>query len=476
MIDFKSINFGESDADTEALRTPLVFNQVFFDPNNYLEELWHGYRYIVRGRKGDGKTAYGAKIKLLTEKTEDYAFQRSLLNFNNTTFSNIKTYDTVGGNPYISFWKCVLLIEFVNMINEFEPFVQDENYTNLVYNLERYGFISPDNDIVTTIDKLVETNTSIEINKFIGHSRKKAQIEQISGAEGIFNAIFNIIRTLYIPHDFYYILDGLDDILNNTEFKAEIITGLIRAVDIINQKMHKQTLHVKIILLIRDDIWNLCRDPNLTKIQRDSSIRLDWSINDDVLKSNLIRLVEKRVDYVTQKENSFQDMWSEVFADKISGKDSLAYVLDNIIYRPRDILQFFIEAKKQFRNKKFSEGDIQDILRNYSTEYFIDALKDELTGFFPNSFVTKLPNILSKMGYREFYLKDFEEECNNYPEFESISKHDVLEKLFDAGYIGQHRPRENRDYTVFSYRNVRESFVAEHECIIHRGLLRALSY
>ena len=70
MIDFKSINFGESDADTEALRTPLVFNQVFFDPNNYLEELLHGYRYIVRGRKGDGKTAYGAKIKLLTEKTE----------------------------------------------------------------------------------------------------------------------------------------------------------------------------------------------------------------------------------------------------------------------------------------------------------------------------------------------------------------------------------------------------------------------
>lgn len=91
MIDFKSINFGESDADTEALRTPLDFNEVFFDPNNYLEELMRGYRYIVRGRKGDGKTAYGAKIKLLTEKTEDYAFKRSLLNFNNTTFSNIKT-------------------------------------------------------------------------------------------------------------------------------------------------------------------------------------------------------------------------------------------------------------------------------------------------------------------------------------------------------------------------------------------------
>lgn len=475
MIAFEKINFGVSDADTEAERSPEQFNESFYDPNDYLTELLHGYKYIIRGRKGDGKTAYGAKIKLDSKSGAYYAWQRSLINFNNTTFSQIKTYDGIGGNPYISFWKCVLLIEFVCMINKFEPTNQDEKYNSLVYSLNRYGFISPENDIVTTISKLVESNTSFEFKSSFGHQRKRDYEEKVSGAAGIYNAIYNTINTLYFQKDFYYIIDGLDDILHNDEFKSDIITGLIRATDMINRAFNHKTLHVKIILLIRDDIWSLCRDPNLTKIQRDSSIRLNWSINDDVLNSNLLKLVEKRVDLASGEENSLPKMLNQVFANKTAGKDTLDYVLDNIIYRPRDILQFFIEAQKYYKRRPLTEADIQSVLKNYSIDYFLDALKDELTGFFPNDFVTKLPSILSKMGSRYFYLKNFEAECNRYAEFKDISKQDVLECLFSAGYIGQHRPRANGDYTVFSYRNHKENFVVEHECILHRGLLRALS-
>ena len=458
MIKFKDINFGMSDADTEAERSPKNFSEVFFDPNNYLDELLNGYKYIIRGRKGDGKTAYGAKIALDSNYKPYYAWQRSLINFNNTTFSEIKTYGELGGNPYISFWKCVLMIEFVSMINKFEPTVQEDKYSSLVYSLHRIGFLAPDNDIVTTINRLVETNTSFELKSTFGHKRKNESEERISGAEDIYNAIFNTINTLYFNKDFYYIIDGLDDILH-----------------IINRSFSKKTLNVKIILLIRDDIWNLCRDPNLTKIQRDSSIRLNWSLDEDVYNSNLLKLVEKRVNLVAGKENSLPDLIRQVFTESFAGKNTLDYVLDNIIYRPRDILQFFVEAQKHYKHRMFNESDVQAILKNYSTDYFLDALKDELTGFFPNNFVTKLPMILSKIGSRLFYLADFEDECNKYPEFTEISKQDVLECLFSAGYIGQHRPRTNKDYTVFSYRNYNESFVAEHECILHTGLRRALS-
>lgn len=474
MIEFGKINFGESDADTEAERSPKDFSEVFFDPNNYLSELLNGYKYIIRGRKGDGKTAYGAKIKLDAESGSYYAWQRYLMNFNNDTFSKIKTYDKFGGNPYISFWKCVLLIEFVCMLNKFEPSNQDEKFNNLVYSLNRTGLITPDNDIVTTISKLVETNTSFEFKSSFGHHRKKGYDEIISGAEGIYTAIFNTINTLFFQKSFYYIIDGLDDILYNDEFKSDIITGLIRATDMINKAFYHKTLNVKIILLIRDDIWNLCRDPNLSKIQRDSSIRLEWALGDDVLNSDLLKLVEKRVMLVTKEKNSLQSLLGQLFTDTIAGKKSLDYILDNIIYRPRDILQFFIEAQKYYKHRRFTEPEIQSVLNSYSTDYFLDALKDELTGFFPNDFVTKLPMILSKMGSRLFYLHEFEEECNKYPEFKMISKRDVLESLFSAGFIGQHRPRTNRDFTVFSYRNHNESFVAEHECILHRGLMRAL--
>lgn len=474
MIAFEKINFGESDADTEAERNPKDFSEVFFDPNNHLNELLNGYRYIIRGRKGDGKTAYGAKIKLDSGHGSYYAWQRSLINFNNDTFSKIKTYDKLGGNPYISFWKCVLMIEFVCMINKFEPSNQEEKFNSLVYSLNRTGFITPHDDIVTTISKLVESDTSFEFKNTFRHQRKKDYEEKISGAEGIYSTIFDTINTLYFNKRFYYIIDGLDDILHNDEFKSDIITGLIRATDIINKAFNHKTLKVKIILLIRDDIWNLCRDPNLSKIQRDSSIRLEWSLGGDVLNSNLLKLVEKRVMLVSKENNPLQSMLGQVFTDRINGKNSLDYILDNIIYRPRDILQFFIEAQKYYQHRRFSEAEIQTVLNSYSIDYFINALKDELTGFFPNDFVTKLPIILSKMGSRLFYLQEFEEECNKYPEFKEISKQDVLESLFSAGFIGQHRPRTKRDYTVFSYRNHNESFVAEHECILHRGLLRAL--
>ena len=114
-------------------------------------------------------------------------------------------------------------------------------------------------------------------------------------------------------------------------------------------------------------------------------------------------------------------------------------------------------------------------MARYSVEYFVDAMCDELTGFFPDEVVTHLPDILSKMGTKYFYLSDLENECNHYPEFKDMPVRMILEKLFNAGYIGQQRTRGKKDYTVFSYRNPRESFQEEHECILHCGLMRALT-
>ena len=122
-----------------------------------------------------------------------------------------------------------------------------------------------------------------------------------------------------------------------------------------------------------------------------------------------------------------------------------------------------------------TEAERNPALARYSDEYFVDAMRDELTGFFSDDVVTKLPDILIKMGTRYFYLSEFENECSYYPEFEGIPCRILLDKLFVAGYIGQHRPRERMDYTVFSYRNPREKFQEDHECILHRGLTRALT-
>lgn len=478
MFDFKRIYFGCADANTEAERNPKTFNRVFFDPHNHIEELIKGDRFILRGRKGDGKTAYGAQIKLIGEEYNTYVYQRSLDNFNNTVFAQIKTYDTLGGNPYISFWKCILLIECVGMIYKYDPNIQTTGFVNIVDALSRRGFLATDNDISVTVTKLVEANSVLNLKDIFQQSKKLSREIELRGAEQIYTAIRNSIQNIYLAKNFLLIVDGLDDILNSAEFKAEIITGLIRAVEDINRVFKKTTLSIKAIVLIRNDILNLCRDPNQSKIVRDSGIHLSWTVQDNPYESELLKLVEKRVDDASGEEGSFLRMWKDVFPATIGTKDTLEYILDNIIYRPRDILQFFLEVQKEFTpNRPLTADKIQAALARYSDEYFVDAMRDELTGFFPNEVVTLLPDVLSKMGMRYFYPSEFEKECRNYSEFEGVSPRTVLERLFAAGYIGQHRPREglDYDYTVFSYRNLREKFNPDHECIVHRGLTRALT-
>lgn len=476
MVDLKKVFFGFSDAHTEADRNPQLFKEVFFDPHGYLAELIHGDRFLLCGRKGDGKSAYSAQINLTTTEHNIFAYQRSLNNFNNSTFLQIKRNEALGGNPYISFWKAILLIECVNMINLHQPNIQVTKFVDLVDALNQYGFFSKENDISFTVRKLVELNTNIEIHSFFRHGRKYQNDIRLRGADEIFNAIKDTICDIYLEEKFVLIIDGLDDILNNSEFKADIIMGLIRATESLNNTFRKTTLSIKCLLLIRNDILNLCRDPNLSKIIRDSAIRLSWNLSEDPFESDLLKLVSKRIDKVSGGENSLVLAWSEIFPSTICGKSSIDYILDNIIYRPRDILQFFLEVQKVFVNgQRLSEDNVQDALEAFSEEYFVDAMRDELTGFFPDAVVTALPDVLSKMGARLFYPKDFAKICEQYSAFSGVSPNQILEKLFQAGYIGQHRPREKNDYTVFSYRNPREKFQEDHECILHRGLMRALT-
>ena len=58
MKNFKDVFLGFADSNTEAERNPQMFIDSFFDPDDNINELLNGYKFVVSGRKGDGKTAY----------------------------------------------------------------------------------------------------------------------------------------------------------------------------------------------------------------------------------------------------------------------------------------------------------------------------------------------------------------------------------------------------------------------------------
>lgn len=478
MKNFKNVFWGFADSDTEAERNPQRFKDSFFDPDNNIDELLSGYKYIVSGKKGDGKSAYSAKISLLEDEIDICTAKKPLSNFNNITFEQLSTYKNLGGNPYISFWKCILMIETVKLINEKHNDVSDGDFIALVNSLYETGLLETES-IARTVSKLVETNTSFNLRSAFTRSNKHEYQKNLQGTEEIYLTIRKTIQNLYFGKSKHYLLiDGLDDILGVDNFEPKVITGLIRACDEINMFFRKSTLSLKVIVFVRTDILSICRDTNFSKILRDSSIELSWKIDEisEVSSSKLIQLVKKRIDSVWGEEESFMDIWNQIFQPTYCSRASLEYVLENIIYRPRDILQFMIEAQKSYTyGHVINESQLQSILYNYSNDYFVAAMQDELTGFFPDAVITILPDVLAKIGQQHFSVEDFKRECGKHKEFEGINVIDLIKKMFNDGYIGQHRPKEMKDYTIFKYRNPRETFVEEHECIVHRGLMRSLT-
>ena len=47
-------------------REPEIFEQAFYDPHDYLKELIGGYKYLIVGRKGTGKSAYSSKLQKIS--------------------------------------------------------------------------------------------------------------------------------------------------------------------------------------------------------------------------------------------------------------------------------------------------------------------------------------------------------------------------------------------------------------------------
>ena len=472
------VEFGTTDAETEFLRSPQIFEHAFFDPHNYLHELVYGYKFIISGRKGDGKSAYLAKLKRLSDE-EEYleTIGVSLERLNSQFFDKFTDQDLAGGKRYVPMWKCIILLELVKHLETRGFQIQRPNYIALIDALNKMGLLHGDS-VEETITKLDATDISISVHNWITYGRHYEKEVVFRGANQIYDVLSEEIKSAYLGKKmFRMVLDGLDDILRNSSFRIEIITGLLRAANEINNYFHKQTLNFKVILLIRNDILDLCRDPDISKIKHASGINLSWKPGSSPYDSDLAKLVLARFRMNASVDNFYQ-IWCTYFPLRVDDKDSFAYMLENTLYKPRDLLMFFSFAKDIIgeANTRLSDQEFRQLLRRYSEEYFVTHMQDELTGFLPDCAINELQSVITKIGCRRFSYKTFSDEITRHNEFSGVSADTVLKLLFDRGYIGQFRKRPDHPKEEFLFQthiNPSEKYEKDDDCLIHRGLTRA---
>lgn len=232
-----------------------------------------------------------------------------------------------------------------------------------------------------------------------------------------------------------FILDGLDDLLRIKEEQSVILSSLIRSIDEINELFVQRKHLTKIILLIREDMLNKLVDTDLNKIIRDSAMLINWTTTPTDLK----KLVDLRFIYSGSERK--EECWLDILPNNIKNKSSWDYLIQNTLLKPRDLLQFFSVLQDLFPEKeKINDSEFIKAIKTYSTNYFIEEMKNELAGFIEDKYIKLLTPVFSRIGNVEFsegrFFNEFEKIINE-EKFNLTDARNILFNLFENSYIGQ---------------------------------------
>ena len=195
MCKLEGINFGFADSERELEETPELFDSAFIDPRNYLSKLLDGPHFLVLGRKGTGKTAYGAKIRRLSMENTDIVVKSCFLSdLNYSKFEEFADQNLKGGRRFLYIWKFLLFLEIIKLITDRFPNNENVEFNTLVDALAKYGVL-PTEDIVHTAKHLNVSNLSLRVPNFVSAGKTLKEELVLNGTDEIAELGIEILRS-----------------------------------------------------------------------------------------------------------------------------------------------------------------------------------------------------------------------------------------------------------------------------------------
>jgi len=243
----------------------------------------------------------------------------------------------------------------------------------------------------------------------------------------------------------------------------------------------------KVLLLCRTDLYERLPGPNKNKIRQDSAIVLDWYHDPrQPGESNLVKLINLKARVTDQR---LQDVFTAHFPPQIVFEKSntrqpiRSYLLDFTRHTPRDFIQVLTHIR-QFAptqenpliRRHLAQDQILSGLRNYSINYFLPEIKDELVGYYSGEDVEAAFTLIGSLRKREFPFKELEAKAAGQKQYGNLDLAGIITALFECSAIGniQKRPH-GTTYFTFRYRNRNSTLNLDDRLILHRGMWKALN-
>lgn len=470
--DYRLIDFGYASAEQEGARAPGLLLRGYFDLNHVCEQALKGSEFLILGYKGSGKTAIAERLKLLYENdSQVFINDINLEDFPYASFSQLIPGNVAPEAKYPTAWSWLLLIHLIASLAK-DASLKPRDPEELVATLEalRDMGLLPASGLSHIVRTTTKKTFKLTIPKVF--ERTVETTDTLVDIPHFVDNLKRLVTRLHTENKHLLILDGLDEIVTNEAAQWDSLGALIFEVNRLNALFNKNNIPAKIMVLCRTDIFELLRGANKNKIRQDSAIELNWYA-DPPIKSLLVRIANLRAALAFDQET---DLFTEFFPKKIFRRGSLRIFLDTTRHTPRDFLQLLKYIQSNCAETKPSIKAVRAGLRQYSVEYFLPEIIDELEGYASAAEVKEFFQIVGSLRSRDFSAKQLYDAVDSDSLLAKDMVDRILRALFECSAVGniQHRSGGAR-FLTFRFRNRHATFNLKERILLHRGLWRALN-
>jgi hypothetical protein len=402
--------------DAENYRRPEnkeMFNRVFIR-NEHLDSLCqHDISFLI-GEKGTGKTAYAVFLA-----NNDYKATRGSTRFIRETeyqkFITLKREKHLDLSDYTSIWKVIIYLLLSQQVKDLEggvAFLQKFTKMAAIQSaIDEYYHKAFSPEIIQALQFVQESSLSaglISKHANLGASEK----DSFTASESRFqsNLFFiqrsfeSALKQIRLSSNHILFIDGIDIRPATIPYQEylECIRGLANAVWEVNNDVFpsakKSKFRMRVVLLIRPDIFPSLGLQNLNTKSRDNSVFLDWRTEYTSSRSSeLFRVVDHLLAYQQTETMDEGLAWDHYFpwnapSSKAEYRSQSSFVsfLRFSYYRPRDIITMLVilqdiarEAGSDVCSFSYEDFNNPTFRRRYA-DYLLGELKDQLIFYYSN--------------------------------------------------------------------------------------------
>ena len=464
------------------------FSKIFLRTEDLLDCLKPSIYYLI-GEKGSGKTAYAAYLE--NNDVEDTRCRLSTMTETQyKRFIALKRKGQLDYSDYANIWRPLLLnMVAQTLVQKSKGFLASVTgkFDAVEAEVEKFNKDSLNPEVEAAFEMINESSDSIALG-----SEKYAQVaakDSSKSTEKIEEIKHHLLEKetrlkqaigdLRLSKDHVLFLDGIDYRPENVPYADYLacVKGLGEAVWQLDNdffgNIRDSKGRIKVVLLVRPDVFNRLNLYNSNSRLRDNSVLLDWSTTEKSLRTS--RLYEATGKFFSSQQ-PFANTSTDAANHYLNADDSdyiFRRLLRSTFQKPRDLLTFIRIARAvcvkrlgRGADTKFESEIVRhaDYTKDYS-DYLLGEVRDYSDFYMAQEdFFLYIKFFQYLDGKGEFTFQDFTssyERFKNWAAGEKVQATEylrdpeaLLQFFFDVNVIGWRETmgEEHEKFTHFSFR------------------------